>query len=388
MSDRPCRRRSGRGAGTACWGGAGTHGFAFTRLPCPPQQPQPLQPGPAGLPVPGWVPLARVCVPEGWWCLGSGGGRAGARGPGARVGSESPPPRLNPSVPPPPTQTWGSCRATPSRPWSPRRKCPPSRWRCWPARRAVGRACASPASACACAAPAPSGLRPSTPTTPSNAAASRAGGAAPDPAEPDPGPSSSGASGHLSRAPHRSVGSLGLEAGVTPTPNPPQPLQGLLHPDSSVGAPHRDGHDPQRESALCARTIRPQPLAPVGPPVPPRAWCSPSPWTCWPLAQTTPGRPHWALVEDTVKPEQPVSSARWAASSRASPGLHSLPAGPCWPPSSCSWSQRQTPPSLLQRAPPTSPRTSQACGFRWGAGLCTPTRRSLLAGTQRPARVE
>ncbi|KAK1331831.1 LOW QUALITY PROTEIN: hypothetical protein QTO34_007507 [Cnephaeus nilssonii] len=75
---------------------------------------------------------------------------------------------------------------------------------------------------------------------------------------------SSGASGHLSRAPHRSVGSClaGLEAGVTPTPNPPQPLQGLLHPDSSVGAPHRDGHDPQRESALCARTIRPQPLAP------------------------------------------------------------------------------------------------------------------------------
>ncbi|XP_036159757.1 maestro heat-like repeat-containing protein family member 6 isoform X4 [Myotis myotis] len=121
------------------------------------------------------------------------------------------------------SRTWGSCRATPSRPWSPRRKYPPSRWRCWPARRAVGRACACPASACA--APAPPGPRPSTPTTPSNARASRAGGAAPDPAEPDPMPFVLRGSGHLSRAPHRSVGSLGLGlgAGVTPPQTRPSP---------------------------------------------------------------------------------------------------------------------------------------------------------------------
>lgn len=94
------------------------------------------------------------------------------------------PPTL-PELPPSP-QTWGSCRVTPSLLWSPLRKCPPSRWRSWPGRGAMGGACACPSPACA--APAPPGLRLSTPTAPSSAGASRAAGAAPDPAESDLAP--------------------------------------------------------------------------------------------------------------------------------------------------------------------------------------------------------
>lgn len=122
-------------------------------------------------------------------CSGWSGREQVGGGPGVPGRLAVPRPPTLPELPPPSPaspQTWDSCRETPSPLWLPLRKYPPSRWRSWPGRRAMGGACACPSPACA--ARAPPGLRLSTPTAPFSAGASLAAGAAPDPAESDLAP--------------------------------------------------------------------------------------------------------------------------------------------------------------------------------------------------------